>query len=1055
MTNDNFPTPILRRAPALLPAYSHVEPIHTNNETLAFVGDVPPGQSGAQDSDARDGNLRRSISHRISRVATMTLGRNLSESLCRPRSVSQSRVQGGEVRHRGEVRIRKVHGKDDSTRPSDARVSLEGAITLASTNHSAHAHGLAMSSVADVPVPALLQQGVPMTKVSAKSQKSYLFRLDADQGQIIWESKRLRIIPIENIKELRSGSDARYYRQQFQLACEYEDRWITIIYMLDGQYKTLHLIASSLDSFQLWDITLRKLYTIRQELMTGPGNEEIRQAVWIKQCWKSTDEQHDQRLSFDQVEKLCRRLNINSSQEDLMRLFKSADSRNHQYLDFADFQMFVKLLKSRPDIDLLYKKLCLINDGKLTFDVFECFMRDTQKSSLTPRELESLFVRYSARTSDGRGASSTPDLVNLTMSLDTFTAFLSSSDNSAFTGQNGKVYQPMTHPLSDYFISSSHNTYLVGHQLVGYSTIEGYIRALLHSCRSVELDIYDGEYEPMVFHGKTLTSKVSAREVCEAVMKYAFVTSPYPIIISAEIHCSLPQQEMLVIIMHEVFGEALVSAPIEGKPSSGPLPSPEDLKGRVLLKAKNLYVSESEPVRERDITLDTESSSTEASTSDSDIVHEIKEDSRKTKLREVKAVKGKLVTVSSSRDGWLSVTPMKTAELKEELRRARNVFNRVRGRHSSPERSVTATLAGTAMATSTAVIEQLPKSESKPEHKARMSAALVALLVYTVGVKCRGINKKEHYAPEHMFSLSETTMNKILKQGAADLIKHNKTHLVRIYPKGTRVSSTNYLPHQYWAAGAQLVAINWQTFDLGYMINHAMFQRNGRAGYVLKPQVLRKTEDHRKTDKEHLHHHTQHYLEVTVISAQQLPRPKDTMGHEVMDKHVDPYVEVSVHTPDWSHPSSSSSFLSPSTSSVSSASLSTSHVHAHRSVTTTRTSSVKNNGFNPVWQEALRLPFECVGDMRDLVFVRFTIQRDGEPDSEPIAVYCISLGSLGMGEFYLVMAQMVMVYWTDGYERCRVPAFTTSRFTSITVPVFDAVRQVLSLRRLMRQEARD
>lgn len=88
----------------------------------------------------------------------------------------------------------------------------------------------------------------------------------------------------------------------------------------------------------------------------------------------------------------------------------------------------------------------------------------------------------------------------------------------------------------------------------------------------------------MVFHGKTLTSKVSTREVCEAVMKYAFVTSPYPIIISAEIHCSLPQQDMLAVIMREVFGEALVSAPIEGKSLSGPLPSPEDLKGRVLLK---------------------------------------------------------------------------------------------------------------------------------------------------------------------------------------------------------------------------------------------------------------------------------------------------------------------------------------------------------------------------------------------------------------------------------------------------------------------------------------
>lgn len=158
-----------------------------------------------------------------------------------------------------------------------------------------------------------------------------------------------------------------------------------------------------------------------------------------------------------------------------------------------------------------------------------------------------------------------------------------------------------------------------------------------------------------------------------------------------------------------------------------------------------------------------------------------------------------------------------------------------------------------------------------------MSMAIVALLVYTVGVKCRGINKKEEYAPEHIFSLSENTANRILKQSMMDLIKHNRTHLVRVYPKGTRIGSTNYEPHRYWSAGCQLVALNWQTFgkfyfmngwrtyadsrcclDLGYMINHAMFQRNGRAGYVLKPLALR------SNDKQLMSKRTEHFLELKV-----------------------------------------------------------------------------------------------------------------------------------------------------------------------------------------------
>jgi phosphatidylinositol phospholipase C delta len=75
-----------------------------------------------------------------------------------------------------------------------------------------------------------------------------------------------------------------------------------------------------------------------------------------------------------------------------------------------------------------------------------------------------------------------------TLSLEGFTSFLLSAENSPFTDHHARVWHDMTRPLSEYYISSSHNTYLVGHQLVGESTIEGYIRALLHSCRSVECE---------------------------------------------------------------------------------------------------------------------------------------------------------------------------------------------------------------------------------------------------------------------------------------------------------------------------------------------------------------------------------------------------------------------------------------------------------------------------------------------------------------------------------------------------------------------------------------
>ncbi|XP_025258130.1 1-phosphatidylinositol 4,5-bisphosphate phosphodiesterase zeta-1 isoform X2 [Theropithecus gelada] len=173
------------------------------------------------------------------------------------------------------------------------------------------------------------------------------------------------------------------------------------------------------------------------------------------------------------------------------------------------------------------------------------------------------------------------------MSFEGFTRYMDSRECQLFKNECRKVYQDMTHPLNDYFISSSHNTYLVSDQLVGPSDLWGYVSALVKGCRCLEIDCWDGaQNEPVVYHGYTLTSKLLFKTVIQAIHKYAFMTSDYPVVLSLENHCSPAQQEIMADNLQTTFGESLLSDMLADFPDT--LPSPEALKFKVLVKNKKI-----------------------------------------------------------------------------------------------------------------------------------------------------------------------------------------------------------------------------------------------------------------------------------------------------------------------------------------------------------------------------------------------------------------------------------------------------------------------------------
>ena len=112
--------------------------------------------------------------------------------------------------------------------------------------------------------------------------------------------------------------------------------------------------------------------------------------------------------------------------------------------------------------------------------------------------------------------------------------------------------------MTDYFVNSSHNTYLEGNQIIGTTSISMYPYVLDNGTRFVDLDTFDGkeqeENEPVITHWHFPVGSIPFKETLIAIKNNAFQKNEYPIILSLENHCGSICQEKMKNYFLEIIG---------------------------------------------------------------------------------------------------------------------------------------------------------------------------------------------------------------------------------------------------------------------------------------------------------------------------------------------------------------------------------------------------------------------------------------------------------------------------------------------------------------------
>lgn len=268
--------------------------------------------------------------------------------------------------------------------------------------------------------------------------------------------------------------------------------------------------------------------------------------------------------------------------------------------------------------------------------------------------------------------------------------------------------------------------------------------------------------------------------------------------------------------------------------------------------------------------------------------------------------------------------------------------------------------------------------------KVTICKPLSDLAVYTRSERFKSLSTPQAKQPTHIFSISEDRILELHEKFPREVFTHNKNFFMRAFPAGRRINSSNPDPSLFWRRGVQMVAMNWQNMDEGMMLNEAMFA--GEDGWVLKPAAYQGA-DKASVTLDHAAKHTLD-LSITFFAGHNIPLEDGEEDTSRSRSALRPVVKAELHIGEDDKDG---------------------HEHSYKQHTKTAKSS------NPVFMSSSQ--HKDAGDklqflnipkvVEELSFIRLKIEDNSHTVSSPcLAWACIRLDRLQRGYRFIRLFDM-------------------------------------------------